>query len=49
MVSGVIASALNQENNWGKASALSAILLAATMLLFFVYNRLIGIDKVKLG
>jgi putative spermidine/putrescine transport system permease protein len=49
MVSGIIAMALNQENNWGKASALSAILLIATMVLFFVYNRLIGIDKVKLG
>jgi putative spermidine/putrescine transport system permease protein len=49
MVSGVIASALNQENNWGKASALSAILLIVTMALFFVYNRLIGIDKVRLG
>lgn len=49
MVSGVIASAMNQENNWGKASALSAILLIATMVLFFVYNRLVGIDKVKLG
>ncbi|MBC8035805.1 MAG: ABC transporter permease [Rhizobiales bacterium] len=49
MVSGVIASALNQENNWGKASALSAILLVATMALFFVYNRLVGIDKVRLG
>ena len=49
MVSGVIASAMNQENNWGKASALSAILLLATLILFFVYNRLIGIDKVKLG
>jgi putative spermidine/putrescine transport system permease protein len=49
MVSGIIASAMNQENNWGKASALSAILLGVTMLLFFVYNRLVGIDKVKLG
>ncbi|HEY7766368.1 MAG TPA: ABC transporter permease [Aestuariivirgaceae bacterium] len=49
MVSGVIASALNQENNWGKASALSAILLVVTMALFFVYNRFIGIDKVRLG
>ncbi len=49
MVSGVIASALNKENNWGKASALSAILLLATMVLFFIYNRLVGIDKVKLG
>jgi putative spermidine/putrescine transport system permease protein len=49
MVSGVIASAMNQENNWGKASALSAILLIATLVLFFVYNRIVGIDKVKLG
>jgi putative spermidine/putrescine transport system permease protein len=49
MVSGIIASAMNQENNWGKASALSAILLAVTMILFFIYNRLVGIDKVKLG
>jgi putative spermidine/putrescine transport system permease protein len=49
MVSGVIASAMNQENNWGKASALCAILLLATMVLFFIYNRVIGIDKVKLG
>ncbi len=49
MVSGVIAPAMNLENNWGKASALSAILLIVTMVLFFVYNRLVGIDKVKLG
>ena len=49
MVSGVIASAMNQENNWGKASALSAVLLIATLALFFVYNRIVGIDKVKLG
>jgi putative spermidine/putrescine transport system permease protein len=49
MVSGVIFSAMNQENNWGKASALSAILLLATLVLFFIFNRFIGIDKVKLG
>lgn len=49
MVSGIIASAMNQENNWGKASALSAVLLFATVVLFFTYNRVVGIDKVKLG
>lgn len=49
MISGVIASAMNLENNWGKASALSLILLVATFILFFVYNRIVGIDKVKLG
>jgi len=49
MVSGVIATAMNQESNWGKASALGAILLIATLILFAVYNRLVGVDKVKLG
>jgi putative spermidine/putrescine transport system permease protein len=49
MVSGFIALAINQENNWGKASALGTILLATTMILYFVYNRLVGIDKMKFG
>jgi hypothetical protein len=25
------------------------VLLAATLILYYVYNRLIGIDKMKLG
>jgi putative spermidine/putrescine transport system permease protein len=49
MVSGFIDSAMNSENNWGKASALGAILLIATLILYYVYNKLIGIDKLKLG
>ncbi len=49
MISGLIAEAMNRESNWGKASAMGAILLSATMVLFFIYNRLVGIDKVKLG
>ncbi len=49
MMSGVIASAMNQENNWGKASALGAVLLFSTLILYFIYNKLVGIDKVKLG
>ena len=49
MVSNWVANALNTEGNWGKASALGAILLAATLVLYFVYNRLIGVDKMKLG
>ena len=49
MISGIIERAMNQENNWGKASALGALLLFVTLALFFIYNRLVGIDKVKLG
>lgn len=49
MVSGFIAEAINRENNWGKASALGLILLVATLVLYYVYNKLIGIDRMKLG
>ena len=49
MISGFIASAVNTENNWGKASALGVILLIATLILYYVYNKLIGIDRMKLG
>jgi putative spermidine/putrescine transport system permease protein len=49
MVSNLVATAINQENNWGKASALGAIRLFATLILFSVYNRLVGVDKMKFG
>lgn len=49
MISGFIYSAINTENNWGKASALGVILLIATLILYYVYNKLIGIDRMKLG
>jgi putative spermidine/putrescine transport system permease protein len=49
MVSSLVALAINQENNWGKASALGGILLLATLILFTVYNRLVGVDKMKFG
>lgn len=49
MISGFIERAINSENNWGKASALGVILLTATLILYYVYNKLIGIDRMKLG
>ena len=49
MVSGFIADAMNRENNWGKACAFGAILLTATLILYYVYNKLVGIDRMKLG
>lgn len=49
MISYFVALYTNRELNWGMASALGAILLVATLALYGVYNRLLGIDKVKLG
>lgn len=49
MVGYFIAHFTNQELNWGMASALGAILLTATLLLYYVFNKLVGADRIKMG
>jgi putative spermidine/putrescine transport system permease protein len=49
MISYFVALYTNREVNWGMASALGAILLTATLILYFVYNKLIGVDRMKFG
>jgi putative spermidine/putrescine transport system permease protein len=49
MVTSFAALYTNRELNWGMASALGAILLAATLILYYVYNKIIGVDRLKLG
>ncbi|MFK4496035.1 putative spermidine/putrescine transport system permease protein [Bradyrhizobium japonicum] len=44
-----IARFTNEELNWGMTSALGAILLTATLLLYFVFNKLVGVDQIKIG
>ncbi len=42
MASYFVAFYTNETTNWGMAAALSALLLVATILLYVVYNRLVG-------
>jgi putative spermidine/putrescine transport system permease protein len=49
MVSYFVAFFTNQTINWGMASALGAVLLIVTLLLFALYARLVGIDRLKLN
>lgn len=49
MVSYFVALYTNREMNWGQAAALGGILLFITLALYAVFNRVVGIDKVKLG
>ena len=37
------------KSNWSLAAALAAILLVAILLLYWVYDRLVGIDRLKFG
>jgi putative spermidine/putrescine transport system permease protein len=49
MISYFIAFYASKTVNWGMAAALSIMLLAATLLLYAVYNRLIGIERMRVG
>jgi putative spermidine/putrescine transport system permease protein len=49
MVSYFIADHTNRSLNWGLASALGGLLLIGVLAVYWVYNRLIGIDQMKLG
>ena len=48
-ISNRIAYHISQSLNWGLGAALGAILLAAVMLLYYAYDKIVGIDNVKLG
>jgi putative spermidine/putrescine transport system permease protein len=49
MISYFIAFYASKTVNWGMAAALSVMLLTATLILYAVYNRLIGIERMRLG
>ena len=44
-----IAFHLKTTLNWGLCSALGAILLAVMLVLYWVYNKVVGIENIKLG
>ena len=48
-ISRYIAYHISTSLNWGLAAALGTILLAAVLLLYYVYDKIVGIDNVKLG
>ena len=35
--------------NWGLAAALGTILLVVVLILYWAYDKIVGIDNVKLG
>lgn len=49
MISNMIAFHMQRSLNWGLAAALGGILLAGVIVLYWLYNKLVGIDRLKLG
>lgn len=48
-ISNRIAYHISSSLNWGLAAALGTILLVAVLLLYWAYDKIVGIDNVKLG
>ncbi len=49
LISNLIAMHMTDTLNWSMAAALAALLLAAVLILYWLYDRLVGIDNLKLG
>ena len=45
MISMLIEAQVSELLNWGFGSALAVILLVTTLILFYVYNRFLGLDR----
>jgi len=48
-ISNRIAYHISSSLNWGLAAALGVILLVVVIVFFWLYDRIVGIDNVKLG
>jgi putative spermidine/putrescine transport system permease protein len=49
LISNQIAFHMQKSLNWSLAAALAAMLLAAVLILYWAYDRMVGIDNMKLG
>lgn len=45
MLAGLIGSELEQLTDWGEAGAMAVVLFLTTLVLFAIYNRLVGLDR----
>ncbi|MEM9781574.1 MAG: ABC transporter permease [Pseudomonadota bacterium] len=48
-ISNRIAYHISSSLNWGLAAALGSLLLIAVLVLYWLYDKIVGIDNVKLG
>ena len=49
LISNQIAFHMQKSLNWSLAAALASMLLAAVLILYWAYDRMVGIDNMKLG
>ena len=49
LIGNMIAYHMQKSLNWGLAAAMGTVLLAAILVLYWVYDKIVGIDNLKMG
>ncbi|NMS58102.1 ABC transporter permease, partial [Vibrio parahaemolyticus] len=49
MISNMIAYHMQTSLNWGMAGALGGLLLFVVLVLFYMFNRVVGMNNLKVG
>jgi putative spermidine/putrescine transport system permease protein len=49
MISNIIAFHMQQSNNWELAAALGSLLLILILVLYWLFDKFVGTDNIKLG
>ena len=49
LISNMIAYHMQQSLNWGLAAALGGLLLAGVVVLYLLFDRLVGVERMRLG
>jgi putative spermidine/putrescine transport system permease protein len=49
VISNFIAYHMQTSLNWGLAAAIASILLMIVLVLYWIYDRVVGINNMKLG
>ena len=49
MIGNMIAYHMQKSLNWGLAAAMGTVLLGAILVLYWIYDKLVGIDNLKMG
>ena len=49
LIGNMVAYHMQRSLNWGLAAAMGTILLATILVLYWVYDKIIGIDNMKMG
>ena len=49
LIGNMIAYHMKSSLNWGLAATMGTILLAGILALYWIYDRIVGIDNMKMG